>query len=155
MLLAEKNVINGVTTGMGAGEMVAFECPVPIARILVDHLESEGSLLTQSDIAGAAIMDRAIGNRGAAYMGTAYGYARIDGTTSLPSTPGGSAHFDSYVVPFAGPLQATILPSEIDEAMFGQGNTGGAYQYRRTVITKWGAVVLDPKHIIRVRATAG
>ena len=153
MLLAIKNVVNGMSVGMGGAEMIAFMCPIPIAKMIVDYLESEGSLLTQNDIAGAAIIDRSIGTRGGAYMGTAYGYAQIIGSNSCPIPTSGN--WFSYAVPYAGPLQATLLPGEVDEQRYGQGTTEGAYVYRRTVISKWGGVVLRPEHIIRVQVTGG
>ena len=149
MLLAIKNVVNGVATGMGGAEMIAFMCPIPVAKLIVDYLESEGSLLTQNDIAGAAIIDRSIGSRGGAYMGSAYGYARIIGSNSCPIPTTGN--FLCYAVPYAGPLQATILPGVVDEQRFGEGTTQGAYQYNRTVVSNWGGVVLNPAHIIRVQ----
>ena len=81
-------------------------------------------------------------------MGTAYGYAQIIGSNSCPIPTTGN--WVSYAVPYAGPLQATILPGETDEQRFGQGTTEGAYVYRRTVISKWGGIVLRPAHVIRV-----
>ena len=152
MLLKEKNAIDGEYEGDGGSSQLAFVCPVAVARMIADYLESKGSLVNRGDIAGQALVNRGIVGT-SAYMGTAFGYADIVGTTSL-ARPTGTNDWNSYVVPTNGNLAVAVTPTDLDTAEFGQGNTKGAYVHRRTIVGSWGALALRPEHIVRVTILA-
>ena len=152
LLLAEKDVVDGEFVGDYGGGQLALMLPLALARVLVDRIADKGELRMAGDVAGQAIQRRGIFGT-SAYMGTAFGMADIVGTNSLPA-PTGTTNWASYVLPSNGVLQAGFPLLAIDEAMFGQGNTKGAYVYRRTAVGEWYAGVLDPKHIVQITVHA-
>ena len=153
MLLKEKEAIDGEFEGDAYGSALALVCPVPIARVLVDYLESKGALQVRGDIAGQALVNRGILGT-TAYQGSAFGFLDIVGTNALPR-PTGTNDWDSYVIPTDGNLVVAVTPTELDIAEFGQGNTAGAYVHRRTIVGSYAALAVKPEHIIRVRMDAG
>lgn len=149
--LFEKNVVGGRAIGVAGPSQVAALMPVGVANNLVDYLESVGELSTRASIAGQAVANRGI-LASTAFMGR---YANIDivATTSLDA-PTGTDNWDMYVMPTMSVLAVGAFAPTFDVARFGSGNTAGQFIERRTAIQRWGAKVVRPEHIIRVRIEA-
>ena len=147
MLLASKDLIDGEYVGdNGPSAFIALGA-IPIMRQVVDYLASETQLQDNSNIGMQAEKYRGIFGT-AAYRGT---YSGIDlGWTNSLGVPADSAPWSVYILPTNSTLFCGFPMMQIDESKFGQGNTQGAYVYRRTAVGEWLAGIGRPEHIIRI-----
>ena len=147
MLLAQKNLMDGEYVGDNGPSAFTALGSIPVIRQIADYLASETQLQDNARIGANAEQFRGIFGT-AAYRGT---YAGMDlvATNSL-GVPADSAPWSIYIVPTNSTLFCGFPMLEIDEAKFGQGNTSGAYVYRRTAVGEWLAGVGRPEHIIRI-----
>ena len=150
-LLAQKNVVDGVIVGAGAGtsDLVAV-LPYALALNLVKFLRSEGELIDRTSIAGQAAIEGGIASL-SAFMGR---YAGIDIVASdgagIAST---SKTWKAYVVPSGGPLAAASFMPEIDTQRFGDGTTEGRFEMRRTAISRYAVKIMRPEHLVQLSVT--
>ena len=151
-LLAEKNLIGGQYVGDYGPSQFSLICPIPVARVVVDYLGDVGQLRTAGDVAGQALANRGIFGTDA-YMGSFGTVMDIIGT-STQARPTGTNNWLAYVVPSNASLHAGFPLLDIDESQFGDGNTEGAYVYRRTAVGEWFAGATDEKHIIQLEIEA-
>ena len=146
MYLFRKNVVAGLTLGAGEPSPLAVVLPPELCATVVDYLETTGELTDRASIAGQAGVSRGILGT-AAYMGT-YAGADFAASNSL-AVPTGTNNWLFYILPTTSALAAAVEAPDIDEASYGQGNTAGAYVYRRTAISKYGIAALRPAHIFQ------
>lgn len=152
LLLVQKNVLDGERVGPGAVGPISAMMNPALAAVLVDYLKEEGLIdLPMSAGRQALASSGVLGNT--RYMGTVNNI-NIMATNSL-AVPGTGADWDMYFIPTGSAAAAGIEVPEVDDAQYGEGNTGGAYVFRRTVVQKAWGKILRQAHIIKATIDAG
>ena len=149
MLLSEKDLIGGEYIGDGGPSAFSALGPVAAIRQIADYLASETQLQDNSNVGRDAEQSRGIFGTGA-YRGT---YAGIDlmATNSIPNASGSSGTWDIYILPTNSTLYAGFPMMMIDESKFGQGNTDGAFVYRRTAVGEYLVGTGRPESIVKIQ----
>lgn len=147
-----KNVVNGQHIGPGQPSSLAAVMNPALASLLIDYLEDTGAI-DQPGSAGRQAAQQAGILSNSAYMGR-YRTVDIVSTNSL-AVPTGSANWEFYIIPTNSTCAAGVSVPDIDDARFGEGNTDGAYVWRRTVVQRGWGEVLRPAHLVKAVITGG
>lgn len=145
--LFRKDVVTGETVGVGMPMPLAAIWQPEMGNVMAEYLEGRGLITDRRSIGGQAMANRGIlGNT--AYQGTFSGIMDLVASNSL-AVPTGSGNWEFYVVPTDSAFVAAVLSPEVDDSQFGEGTTQGRYVWERTVVQKWGGLIVRQPHIIK------